>query len=255
MRITVTALAVALSLTTATAAFAQGAAPAAKPEAATADAKTPEASKAPFAEPNLRLPKNSGGVSLSPQIKDAPLSDDFVMGKPEAPLVIVEYASMSCPHCAHFSATVLPQIEKVYVETGKVRYILRQFPLNEPALKAAQLLDCVGEQSSEKYYVFAKVLFDAQTKWAFDTNFMAGLETIATVGGLSREQFQNCVVPTEREMKVLKKKKLAEESVKIPHTPYIFIGGEAFDGERNFEAVSKFIDKKLAEIEKKVEKK
>ena len=79
--------------------------------------------------------------------------------------------------------------------------------------------------------------------------------TIATVGGLSKEQFQNCVVPTEREMKALKRKKLAEESVKVPHTPYIFIGGEAYEGERTFEATSKFIDKKLAELDKKQEKK
>jgi protein-disulfide isomerase len=236
-----------------------GAAPAALAgSAASAPAATSPAAKpagAPFKEPNLRLPKNSGGVSLSPQIKDAPLSDDFVMGKADAPLLMIEYASMSCPHCAQFSAGVMPQVEKVYIETGKLRYILRQFPLNEPALKAAELLDCIGEQNTEKYYIFAKVLFDAQTKWAFDTNFMSGLETIATVGGLSKDQFQNCVVPTEREMKVLKKKKLAEESVKIPHTPFIFVGGEAFEGERTFENVSRFIDKKLAELEKPAEAK
>lgn len=218
-------------------------------------AATSPAESARFVEPNLKLPKDSGGISLSPQIKDAPLPDDFVQGKPDAPLLMIEYASMSCPHCAHFSGTVLPQLEKTYIETGKMRYILRQFPLNEPALKAAELLDCVGEQNSDKYYIFAKVLFDAQSKWAYDSNFLAGLETIATVGGLSHDQFLNCVTPTEREMKVLKKKKLAEESVKVPHTPYIFIGGEAYEGERSFEAVSRFIDKKLAEMPKKDEKK
>ena len=223
---------------------------------ADADATSPAAAKtSPFIEPNLRPAKESGGVSLSSQITDAPLSDDFVMGKADAPLVMVEYASMSCPHCAHFSSEVLPKIEKTYIDSGKMRYILRQFPLNEPALKAAELLDCVGEQSSEKYYIFAKVLFDAQSKWAYDTNFLAGLETIATVGGLSKEQFQNCVIPTEREMKVLKKKKEAEDSVKVPHTPYIFVGAEDYEGDRSFEAISKFIDKKLAELEKKKEQK
>ena len=203
-----------------------------------------------FVEPNLRLPKDSGGISSSNLIKDAPLSDDFFMGKPDAPVVMVEYASLSCPHFAHFSATVLPLLEKEYINTGKIRYVLRQFPLNEPALKGAMLLDCVGEQNKEKYFVFSKVLFDAQNKWAFDSNFMAGLETIATVGGLSREQFQNCVTPTDREMKILKQKKLAEEQVKVPHTPYIFIAGEAYEGDRGFEAISKFIDKKLAEGQK-----
>src|SRR3954468_7537936 len=98
------------------------------------------------------------------------------MGKPSAPIVMVEYASLSCPHCAHFSNTVLPELEKHYIETGKLRYVLRQFPLNEPALKGAVLLDCVGEQSKDKYFIFSKVLFDAQDKWAFDGNYMSGLE-------------------------------------------------------------------------------
>ncbi len=233
----------ALSILLSSAAFAQSA----NTSAATTPAAATNATSPAFSEPNLKLPKDSGGMSLSPQVKDAPLADDYVQGKPDAPLIMIEYASMSCPHCAHFSAAVLPDIEKTYVETGKMRYILRQFPLNEPALKAAELLDCVGEQSVDKYYVFAKVLFDAQAKWAFDSNYMAGLETIATVGGLSKDQFNNCVTPTEREMKVLKKKKLAEDSVKVPHTPYIFIGGEAYEGERSFDAISKFIDKELAE--------
>jgi protein-disulfide isomerase len=240
MRSLTATLVISLLIGTASAAFAQGA-----PDTTVKSDQTAVPPR--FSEPNLRLPKDSGGKSASSLIKDAPLSTDFVLGKPTAQVVMVEYASMSCPHCAHFSATVLPQLEKEYINTGKIRYVLRQFPLNEPALKAAMLLDCVGEQSTEKYYTFAKVLFDAQNKWAYDSNFMSGLETIATVGGLSHEQFQNCVTPTDREMKILKQKKLAEEQVKVPHTPYIFIAGEAYEGDRGFEAVSKFIDKKLAE--------
>jgi protein-disulfide isomerase len=160
---------------------------------------------------------------------------------------MIEYASLSCPHCGHFSTAVLPTLQKDYIETGKMRYILRQFPLNEPALKGAMLLDCVGEQSNDKYFVFARVLFDAQSKWAFDTNYMAGLETIALVGGLSKDQFLNCVNNTDREVKVLKEKKMAEDNIKIPHTPYIFINNEIYEGERTPEAVTQFINKKLAE--------
>jgi protein-disulfide isomerase len=210
------------------------------------DAATPAPSK--FSEPNMKPSKESGGRTTAKLILDAPLRTDYVMGKATAPLIMVEYASLSCPHCAHFSTTVLPELQKKYIDTGKMRYILRQFPLNESALKGAMLLDCVGEQNAEKYYVFAKVLFDAQSKWAFDTNFMAGLETIATVGGLTKDQFQNCTGTTEREVKILKQKKQAEDEVRIPHTPYIFVGDEAYEGERNPEAVSKFIDKKIAEL-------
>ncbi len=197
-------------------------------------------------EPNMKVTKGSGGRSTSYMIKDAPLPSDIVMGKTSAPILLIEYASLTCPHCAHFSSAVLPELEKKYVETGKIRYILRQFPLNEPALKGAMLLDCIGEQDKDRYYLFARVLFDSQAKWAFDGDYIAGLETIATVGGLSKDQFKNCITNTEREMKVLKAKKAAAEEVGIPHTPYIFIDGEIYEGDRTIEAVSAFVDSRLA---------
>lgn len=190
--------------------------------------------------------KDSGGKSDSYLIKDAPLPGDHVLGKTTAPLIMIEYASLSCPHCAHFSNDVLPELQKKYIDTGKMRYILRPFPLNEPALKGAMLVDCVGEQDNSKYYLFSHVLFDAQSKWAFDGNWMDGLETIATVGGLSHDQFQRCVNNTDREMKILKIQKLANDELHVPHTPYIFIGGEAYDGDRSIEEISKVIDAKLA---------
>jgi len=199
----------------------------------------------------LRVTKNTGGAASSRLIKDAPLRTDYVMGKRNAPVVIVEYASLSCPHCAHFSNTVLPALEEKYIKTGKVVYILRQFALNEPALRGAMLLDCVGQSDEEKYYTFARVLFDAQPRWAFDENFMSGLETIATVGGLSKQQFQACVKDMDREMKVLQAKKSANDDLKIPHTPYFFIGGEAYEGPKNVEEISKFIDAKLVSAAKK----
>lgn len=224
----------------ATAAYAQNAAPIQQMPTAPAPADMPE-------EPNLKALRDSGGVSNSSLIKRAPLSDDFVLGNRHAPVVMIEYASMSCPHCAHFANAVLPELEKKYIQTGKLMYILRQFPLNEPALKAAMLLECVGNQNNDKYYVFARVIFDAQNKWAFDGNYLSGLETIAAVGGVSREQFRSCISNTEREMRVLKIKKAATEELKIPHTPYFYIGGEVYSGERSVEDVSRFIDAKLAQ--------
>lgn len=239
MRTILAALTVSVLL--ATPVMAQEAAAPAKPAAT----PVPAAGKIP--ETNLKVIKDSGGKSDSYLIKDAPFDSDFVMGERTAPILMIEYASLSCPHCAHFSNTVLPELKTKYIDTGAMRYILRQFPLNEPALKGAELLDCVGQQSKDKYYVFAKVLFDAQKKWAFDNDYMAGLETIATVGGLSKEQFQSCTSNTDRQMRLLQAKKKANEELKIPHTPYFFIGNEIYTGERTVEAVSRFIDAKLAE--------
>lgn len=232
----------------------QGNQPAIDNAQAASEKPSEKAAEAPKqTEPDMKVTKGSGGKSTSYMIKDAPLPSDIVMGKTSAPILIIEYASLSCPHCAHFSAAVLPEIEKKYIETGKARYILRQFPLNEPALKGAMLLDCIGEQDKERYYVFARVLFDAQSKWAFDGDYIAGLETIATVGGLTKDQFRNCITNTDREMKILQAKKDASEEVGIPHTPYFFIDGEIFEGDRTVEAVSAFIDSRLAQRGKATE--
>ncbi len=198
-------------------------------------------------EPDLKVNEGSGGKVTSSLITDAPLMGDYVLGKDTAPLVMVEYASLSCPHCAHFSNTVLPQLEEKYIKTGKLRYVLRPFPLNEAALKGAVLLDCVGSQDEKRYYTFARVLFDAQSKWAFDANFLTGLETIAAVGGISQEQFQSCMSNTDRETNILKAKKDAMDDLKIPHTPYFYVGDEIYSGDRSFEKISAFIDAKLAQ--------
>lgn len=217
------------------------------PEAPKADMKPPAPLPgAPFQEPDLKHPPKPNSYL----VKDAPLPGDFVIGKITAPIMMIEYASMSCPHCAQFSNTVLPELQKKYIDTGNMRYILRQFPLNEPALKAGMLLQCIGEQNTEKYYVFAHVLFESQAKWAFDTNFLSSLETIATVGGISKEQFASCTGSTDREMRLLQAKKTATDELKIPHTPYIIIGGEPYEGDRTVEAISQVIDAKLDKIGK-----
>lgn len=204
----------------------------------------------PPEDPTIKESGSTGGTVRSYLVQDAPLRSDYVLGKKNAPVVLVEYASLSCPHCAHFSNVVLPELEKKYINTGKLAYVLRQFPLNEPAMRAAMLVECVGSSSEEQYYVFSRVLFDAQNRWAFDTNFMQGLETIATVGGLSKQQFKNCVNDKDREMKILQAKKTANDALKIPHTPYIFINGEIYNGDRSLADISKFIDGKLAKMKK-----
>jgi protein-disulfide isomerase len=197
--------------------------------------------------PVPEAPKPPQGIISNRLISEAPLPSDFVLGNKDAKVVVIEYASLSCPHCAHFSATIMPEIQKKYIDTGKIRYVLRQFPLNEPAFRAAILVNCIGEQQgADKYYLFNRVLFDSQSKWAFDGNWLSGLETIAAVGGVSKEQFQSCMNNKERETQALKDKKETMDELKVPHTPYFFIGGEAYNNDITLADMSKFIDAKLA---------
>ncbi len=193
-----------------------------------------------------QAPELPHGIITNHLVADAPLPSDFVMGKKDAPVVMIEYASLSCPHCGHFANSILPELEKKYIDTGKVRYVLRQFPINEPAFKAAMLVNCLGEESVDKYYLFNKVLFDSQSKWAFDGNWQEALQTIAAVGGVDKTKFDSCINDKSREEAVLKAKKAALDELKVPHTPYFFIAGEAYNGDKSLEDISKFIDAKLS---------
>ncbi len=180
-------------------------------------------------------------------LENAPLPGDFMIGDKKAPVTVIEYASLTCPHCAHFHTEVVPMIEHDYVAKGKVRYILRPYPLNEPALKAAELVDCVGEEGGpERYYTFVKVLFDAQNKWAFDTTYMTALETFAGVGGVPKETFDKCTSDPEREKKILKVRKAATDELKVSHTPYVFVNTLPYEGPPTPESFSKAIEDALA---------
>jgi protein-disulfide isomerase len=97
---------------------------------------------------------------------DSPLAqaqpDDLVEGDANAPITMIEYSSLSCPHCARFQIDVLPQIRKDFIETGKVKLIQRDFPLNKPAVQAAQLAHCGGPM---RYFALVNVLFQTQEQW------------------------------------------------------------------------------------------
>lgn len=182
----------------------------------------------------------------SAQITKAPLGTDYALGNPKAPVVLVEYASLTCPHCAHFHRDVLPALTKNYIDTGKLVYVLRPYPLNEPALKASMLLDCIGEQQgAPRYYTFARVLFEAQSKWAFDTNWLSSLQTFAKVGGVSGEMFEQCTTDSGLEIKLLNMKRNATKDLQIDKTPYVFINGHRYDDALNLEKITAYIDSQL----------
>lgn len=197
----------------------------------------------PTAPETIEMPK---GIITHRSVADAPLPSDFVLGNKDAPVVMIEYASLSCPHCAAFYVSIMPDLQKNYIDTGKVRYVLRQFPLNEPAFRGAMLVDCLGAKyGAEKYYLFNKVLFDSQSKWAFDGNWQSGLEKISAIGGVGKDEFTACITDKTLEEKSLKGKKEALDELKVPHTPYFFIGGEAYNNDLTLPDLSKFIDSKL----------
>lgn len=165
------------------------------------------------------------GTTLNPR------PADIIVGDVNALVTIVEYMSLSCNHCADFNQKVLPELEKEYITPGQVKLVVRHFPLNEPALKAAMLTECAGQNGLERKS-FVKVLFDMQEKWAFTQDYLKNLKQIALVGGIDSASFESCMTDKDLEAEILTSRKEGEEQLKITGTPAFFINGAPYEGER-----------------------
>jgi protein-disulfide isomerase len=179
----------------ATSAAATPAAPAAAVATAAAPAataKAPEPAKA--AEPakvaeTAAAPAPKPDVDVAELLKPGTLPDN-VLGDANAPITIVEYASMSCPHCADFHKRVFPELKAKYIDTGKVRMIFREFPLNPPAQTVAMLARCVGPM---RYNAFVATMFERQDDWLTNDDFLGKVQTMSKQMGFTDDSFKKCL--------------------------------------------------------------
>ena len=153
--------------------------------------------------------------------------DDRILGNPEASITIVEYASLTCPHCAHFANDVLPTIKKEWIDTGKAKLVLRDFPLDEPALRAAMIAHCAPP---DRYYAFADTFFGAQEKWVRSTDYREALARLAKLGGMGKEEFDACLKNTELENKIVEGRLKASQELEVNSTPTFFVNGSKLAG-------------------------
>jgi len=162
--------------------------------------------------------------------------DDRILGNPDAPITIVEYASLTCPHCAHFTNDVLPELKKKWIETGKAKLILRDYPLDEPALRAAMIARCAPP---DRYYAFVDTFFGAQEKWVTARDYRDALARLVKLGGMSREEFDNCLKNTALENKIVEGRLIASKELDVNSTPTFFINGTKFTGAPTVEEFDK----------------
>ena len=153
--------------------------------------------------------------------------DDRILGNPEAPITIVEYASLTCPHCAHFANEVLPELKKEWIDTGKAKLVLRDFPLDEPALRAAMIARCAPP---ERYYAFADTFFAAQEKWVRSGDYREALARLAKLGGMGQAEFDTCIKNTELENKIVEGRLRATQELEVSSTPTFFVNGSKLSG-------------------------
>ena len=183
------------------------------------------------------------GAAPYPMLADAQsllriTKDDRILGNPEAPITIVEYASMTCPHCAHFQDDVLPEIRKKWIDTGKAKLVLRDFPLDEPALRAAMIARCAPP---DRYYAFADTFFAAQEKWVKAADYREALARLAKLGGLGKDEFDSCLKDTALENRIVESRLVASKELDVNSTPTFFVNGSKFTGAPTVEEFDKLL--------------
>ncbi len=172
--------------------------------------------------------------------------DDFVVGDKNAPVTIIEYASLSCSHCANFHNNTLEDLIKEYVDTGKARIVFRDFPFNYPALLGSMVLRCIPE---DVRYDYMNALFQLQQKWVVRENAKSTQELykIMQSGGMTKEEFETCTNNVELENTILQSLIAAQNEFNIQSTPSFLINGNLVEGNKSIKEFRQIIDKILSE--------
>lgn len=170
---------------------------------------------------------------------------DRVLGDANAPITMFEFASLSCSHCANFHLNVLPEIKKNYIDTGKVKLIMRDFPLNEQALHASVLAHCAKEDST--FFRLNNAIFRTQSSWAGQKNYLELLGNIGRLAGVSAEEYDSCLQDKDLELRLLTNKYNAAKAFSINATPSFVVNGELYSGGRDYDFFKEEFDELLEE--------
>ncbi len=155
---------------------------------------------------------------------------EMALGAEDAPLTVIEYASMSCGHCALFHRQTFPELKKHYIDTGKIRFIFREFPINRPALEGAMIARCAGP---DRYFGFLKILFTSQDKWAV-TDSRTQLAKVVKAGGMKSSTVEQCLDDAELQKSILNTRMQGEQEFEISSTPTFIVNGNKFSGALSF---------------------
>ena len=187
----------------------------------------------------LRLIADAMAQSASDVAKPVSLPD-MALGPKDASVTITEFASMTCPHCAAFTNEVFPKIKAAFIDTNKIRFVFREFPLDIKAAAGSMLARCIAKDDSAKYFAVTELLFKTQEDWVVKDT-AASLTRIGKQAGLSQEAVEACLKDQALLDKIAADQKYANEVLKVNSTPTFFINGDKVSGEISFEDFSKKI--------------
>ncbi|WP_068318460.1 DsbA family protein [Polycladidibacter hongkongensis] len=167
---------------------------------------------------------------------------DMQLGSADAPVTVIEYASMTCGHCASFHKDTFKAFKDKYIDTGKVRFIFREFPLDPVAAAASMMARC---QPQDKYFATLSTMFDQQRNWAFTDNPYGALLKLGQQLGMSKQQFEECLTNQEILDGVTATRNHASNKLGVDSTPTFFINGDKQSGALSIEQLSEQVDKHL----------
>jgi protein-disulfide isomerase len=183
------------------------------------------------------LPAFAQNVAVQDLAAQGPLPD-IALGPADAKVTIIEYASLTCSHCAAFHKETYPELKKRYIDTGKVRFILREFPLDPLATAGFMLARC---DSESKYYPITDLLFDQQKNWAFTEKPLDALRQMMRQAGFSQEKFDSCLRDQKLYDAVNAVKNRAMDQFKVDATPTFFINGQRQSGSISIDEIETII--------------
>jgi protein-disulfide isomerase len=200
-------------------------------------AKQLEVKKAQY-EQNQSLPNKKENFDLKNNLLT--LQElDIVSGSGNAPVTIIEYASYSCGHCSNFYKKIYPTIKRDFIEKGKVFFILRDFPLDGPSLRASQLVHCTPKDVQK---AFIKQLYSNQKEWAYSKEFKEKLSQVSKFVGMDNEKFESCLADSVLEKKVIDSRVNAEKAFYVNSTPTLIVNGQKYIGKLNAKDLSIYIN-------------
>jgi protein-disulfide isomerase len=181
---------------------------------------------------------NAQSVAQAELMQPGPLGD-VALGPDNAPVTIIEYASMTCPHCAHFALTTFPEIKEKYIDTGKVRFILREFPFDPRAAGAFMLARCAG---NDKFFPIVDLLFRTQESWAGSNDPLHALVASLKQAGFTEDKVKECLANQKVLDGIEWVRKRATDKFQVDSTPTFFINGQKYNGAMSFDEMAKLID-------------
>ncbi|MDA8230625.1 MAG: DsbA family protein [Magnetospirillum sp.] len=172
-------------------------------------------------------------------------SIDQMLGKPDAPVTIIEYASLTCPHCAHFAETVIPKIKTDWVDTGKAKFLYRDFPTApaELSVGASMIAQCAGP---ERYFGVLDLLFQTQEKWATAQSPLDEMKHVLRIAGMTPDQVDSCLTRQDLADAIQARAEDAAKKYGVDATPSLVINGKLFAGAQTYDEVDKELIKAYA---------